>query len=261
PPPPRRIFVPPAPEPPPALPAEPLPSLLQALTERAPAAPDDSAWLDEEDTFFTEPSEPEVARRSLLPERTGRHIVSAALATLRVGHEIDIAGIIHAVCRREIIGYLPRRPESTLERGCQLLLDYSATMVPYWEDLHDLMGQINDVVGPANTRVYSFDNSPTEAISWTPGGSREPWQPDGRPVLAATDLGIQTKSGRAELSPAWPAFAECCALAGSPLIILIPWPEHRWPRDIGANSHLVHWSPHTSAAMVKRKIGIGHRPR
>jgi len=260
-PPPRRIFVPPAPEPPPALPAEPLPSLLQALAERAPAAPDDRAWLDEEDAFFSDQPEPVVARRTLLPERTHRHIVSAALATLRTGQEIDIPKIIRAVCRREVIAHLPHRPEATLERGCQLLLDYSATMVPFWEDLNDLIGQVQEVVGPASTQIYSFDTSPAEAVRWTETGEREAWQPDGRPVLAATDFGIQGKSGRAELHPAWPDFVEGCAQAGTPLVVLIPWPEPRWPVNIGGYPHLVHWSPHTSAAMVKRKIGLGHPAR
>lgn len=258
-PPPRRVFVPPAPEPPAVLPAHALPSALQPLTERAPAALADSDWLGDEDALFAERSETEIARRSLLPERTSRHIVSSALATLRVGQEIDIPKLIQAIGRRQIMVELPHRPDATLERGCQLLLDYGATMIPFWEDLSDLVRQVTDVVGQANIQAYSFDTLPTEAMHWTIDGERLPWQPDGRPVLIATDFGIQGKSGRVPLNPAWLTFIERCDTAGSPLVILIPWPEQRWPADIGGYPHLVHWSPHTSAAMVKRKIGPGHR--
>ncbi len=260
-PPPRRIFVPPAPEPPPALPANPLPSRLQALTERAPAAPSDNTWLDEEDAMYSRQEQTAVARRSLLPERTHRHVISAALATLRTGQDIDISKLLRAVCRREVIAELPRRPEATLERGCQLLLDYSTTMTPFWEDLNDLIAQVQDVVGPANTQIYSFDTAPTEAVRWLENGEREKWRPDGRPLLIASDHGIQGKTGRAELHPDWSGFVASCAQAGAPLVVLIPWPESRWPRDIGGYPHLVHWSPHTSATMVKGKIGLGHPVR
>jgi hypothetical protein len=42
-------------------------------------------------------------------------------------------------------------------------------------------------------------------------------------------------------------------------VILVPWPEDRWPTDIGAYPELMHWSPHTSASMVRARIGPGHR--
>lgn len=253
------VFVPPTPESPPGLPANPLTSRLRPLSGRVPTAPDAGDWLDEEDALYTEEGEPVVARRSLFPERTSRHIVSAALATLRSGQAIDVPSLIAAICRRAPIAVLPRRPEATLERGCQLLLDYSATMVPFWEDLNALIHQVSQVVGPANTQIFSFDTQPTGALCWTPQGERQPWRADGRPVLVATDFGIQGRAGRAEPDPAWPALIERCAQDGSPLVILIPWPEPRWPTDIGGYPELVHWSPHTSAGMVRKKIGQGHR--
>jgi hypothetical protein len=259
PPPERPLFVPPTPEPPPLLPANSLECSLQPLAERAPGAPDDADWLDEEDALFTEYSETRVAREPICPERTNRHLLSAALATLRTGQEIDVSELIAAVCRREAVRELPRRPEPTLETGCQLLLDYSATMVPFWEDLNGLIGQVADVVGIAATRVFSFDTKPTEAVRRTVRGKRESWKPEGRPVLAATDLGIQGRSGRVEPDRTWHQLAERCATERIPLVILIPWPEARWPLNIGGSPELVHWSPHTSAAMLRRKIGLGHR--
>jgi hypothetical protein len=246
-------------EPPPALPANLRRSSLYALSERVPAVPEDIDWLEREDALYSERKETCVARQTLFPERTNRHILSAALATLRSGAEIDVPRLIAAICRQEVVADLPRRSESTLERGCQLLLDYSSTMVPFWEDLSGLIGQVADVVGAANTPAFSFETRPTEAIRWTRQGGREPWQPDGRPVLAATDFGIQGTSDRAEPDPAWRTLTERCAGERIPLIVLIPWPEARWPLDIGGRPELVHWSPHTSAAMIMQKVGRGHR--
>lgn len=257
--PPPPIFAPPAPEPAPELPGNTLASRLKPLDERAPPLPGDADWLQEEDALYSDNEALAVVRHSLFPERTNRHLISAALATQRPGQDIDLDRLVAAICRREVVCDLPRCAESTLELGCQLLLDYSATMVPFWEDLNDLIGQVQDVVGCEGTRVFSFDGRPTGAVRWTPAGAREVWQPDGRPVVAATDFGIQGCAGRVDPDPDWRALAERCAREGVPLVVLCPWPEERWPLGIAGCPELVHWSPYTSAAMIRRKIGLGHR--
>lgn len=261
PPQPRRVFLSPAPEHPPALPKHSLTTSLEPIQQRAPAMPGDESWLAEEDALFSEHSETALSRQPLLPVRTNRHILSAALATLRTGGEIDVPRLISAMCRHDVVAELPRKTEPTVELGCQLLLDYSATMVPFWEDLSALIDQVGDVIGLAATRVFSFNTNPLEAVHWTAEGKRESWAPEGRPLLAATDFGIQGRSGRAVPNPGWRELTERCAREGTPLVILIPWPEPRWPLDMGGHPDLVHWSPHTSAGMIKRKVGPGHRLR
>lgn len=246
------VLLPPAPRPPPPLPEGTLPSRLEPLAGLAPPAEIDTDWLtDPGPDRFPPREEAAVARAALFPERTHRHILSAALASTRPGAEIDVTGLIAAICRREAVSWLPTRPETTLERGCQLLLDYSASMVPYWDDLTGLVDQVCRVVGAEATRVYSFDTRPQEARRWTPAGEPEPWQPDGRPVLAATDLGIQGLAAPAAPRGDWARLADCCAAAGSPLLILIPWPESQWPKRFPGGVALVHWGPRTTAGMVR----------
>lgn len=183
-------------------------------------------------------------------------MLAAALATRRPGGTLDLPRLIDAICRREPLRGLPRRAEETVALGCQLLLDYSGPMVPFWEDLNDLADQVRGILGAAATRVYGFDTRPTQARHWTPAGEPRPWRPDGRPVLAATDLGIQ---GRAQAAPApdWAACAADCAQAGSSLILLIPWPADRWPRTFPPTATLIHWGPRTTAGMVRRQA-TGH---
>lgn len=247
------VLVPPAPRPPPALPEGTLPSHLESIAGLAPPADTDTDWLDDlaPDAFPPE-EESALARATLFPERTHRHILSAALAGTRPGADIDMSRLIDAICRREAVARLPRRPETTLDRGCQLLLDYSATMVPFWADLTGLVEQVTRVVGADVTRVYSFDSRPLEAHRWTLAGESEAWRPDGRPVLVATDLGIQGRAAPDAPDPDWMRFADRCAAAGSPLLILIPWPEAQWPKRFPGGVALIHWGPRTTAGMVQQ---------
>ena len=252
------VFIPPTPEPVPPLPPTSLASQLQSLEPIAPATLDEPGWLDEAHGLSQAITETKVARRSLFPEKTHRHILAATLATRRVGHEIDLPKLIAALCRREVLFQLPCRPEASLQRGCDLLLDYSPGMVTFWEDLNGLIEQVGQVVGVANTRVFGFDTLPTEAKRWTADGERQGWQPQKCPVLVATDFGIAGFEGRADLHPAWRELIALCAKDGSPLLILVPWPESRWPKGLGGYPKLAHWSPLTTAAMVKKQIGPGH---
>lgn len=246
------ISLPPTPPRPVPLPDGVLRSRLTRLPTRAPPRDEPPDWLAAGTEAFPAEALPRLARATLLPERTARHVLSAALAAPRRGGEIDLARLIDAVCRREPLRELPRCRETTLDRGCQLLLDYSGSMVPFWEDLHALTEQVADVVGRQATRVYRFDGRPTEARRWTPAGEPEPWSPDGRPVLVATDLGIQGLAV-AEPSRDWDELSARCAQAGSPLLLLIPWPADRWPQAFPAHATLVHWGPRTTAGMVRRR--------
>lgn len=246
------VLLPPAPQPPPALPEGTLPSRLVPMEGRAPPAEIDPDWLDAPglDSFPPE-QEAAVARAALFPERTHRHILSAALACSRLGANIDMPRLIDAICRRVALSRLPTRPETTLERGCQVLLDYSASMVPFWDDLTGLVDQVARVAGSAATRVYSFDTRPLEARRWTPTGEPEPWRPDGRPVLVATDLGIRGRAAPAEPDGDWTRLANGCTAAGSALLILIPLPESQWPKRFPGGVALIHWGPRTTAGMVQ----------
>lgn len=251
------VYTPPTPTPPLELPRATLPSRLVTLDQLAPAPPAAPDWLDQPDDDFAQEPQPALARMPLIPDAASRAILSVALATQRRGREVDVATLVRRICRRESVPDLPRQLEATLERGCQLLLDYSASMVPWWEDLASLKAQVRWVVGEETTQTYSFDRDPTAAGRWTASMERETWCPDGRPVLVATDLGIQGREGYAQPPTGWEEAVDLCARHGSPLVLFIPWPKHRWPRNFGIGASaltLVPWSPQTSAAMVRHGI-------
>jgi hypothetical protein len=257
-----------APAEPPALPQPPrrpqLPEGTRActLTELADLAPPDAeppAWLAGPANPFSQAPEPVVARARLLPEPGARHVLSAALATRRRGGTADLPRLIEAIVRRRVLPELPRQAEPTVAAGCQLLLDYSGSMVPFWPDLHDLDEQVRDVLGRHAVTTFGFDGDPLTAEHWGAAGAPAPWTPDGRPVLAASDLGLQSPSAAAPRD-GWEAFAADCARTGSPLLLLTPLPLDHRARRLPANVTLIHWSPRTTAGLVRRR-GADARPR
>ena len=255
---PKRFSVPPAPQAPIGLPKQQLSSQLNPLGRLASSRRQAKSWSHDKPVLYDVEEKEAAGRATLFPRNVSRHIVSSALATLRVGQQIDIEQLVGQVCRLKPIRDVPRLPEPTLELGCLLLLDYSPSMVPFWEDLNALIGQVMDVAGKGNVKVYSFAEQPGDAVRWTPAGERLSWCPDKKPVLVASDFGVPLKTDRAELSPSWRTLIEACERDGSPLLVLIPWSQTHWPRDLGGYPELIHWSPDTTATQIVNAIGLGH---
>ena len=251
--------LPPMPEPPVALPRQRLQSRLKSLGRLVPSESRSADSLPGLPALYDAEEYAMVGRARLFPEAVSRHIVSSALATLRDGREIDMRALVGEICRLRPVRRIPRLPESTLERGCHLLLDYSPSMVPFWEDLTGLIGQVSDVVGRDNVNVFSFSEQPTEAVQWTAAGERLPWQPDKRPLLVVTDFGIPLRTDHSGVHSSWHDLIDRCRQDVSPLLILIPWSRDHWPQGLGAYPELIHWSPDTTAGQIVNAIGAGHQ--
>lgn len=247
-----------------SLPDHRLTTHLQLLDEMvAVAGEDHPAWLDEEPQVLAAPAQEGVIsppRASLIPNTLARGLFGAALATLCVGTELGYHRLLFQMARGRIPAELPRLATPTLKRGCHLFMDFSPTMLPWWDDLHDLLQQIRSLLGRESVRAFKFDRNPLAAKPWLSRGQTPPWQlVPGQPVLVATDLGVQSDLS-AVLAPAgWHEFVQLCADADCPLLILCPWPSQYWPSDLGGHPFLIHWHKHTSAARVRRRVGPGHQ--
>ena len=131
---------PPAPELPVELPQTILASSLKPLTPQPALENGDLPdWLTDEtdDSDFLTAECPSVkpARASLFPALTQRGILGAALMVRKPGKNINISALIAELVKGRIPQQMPFHSDTTLERGCQLLLDYSDSMTPFWEDL------------------------------------------------------------------------------------------------------------------------------
>ena len=251
---------PPGPPLPVELPPERLDSRLEPLPPAAPPHGDEPpAWLNDDFRLLEQPEQQPLHRQSLFHDNTSRGVLAAALATRRGGGEVDLPALIDRIVSHEVIDELPTLPTATLERGCQLLLDYSDNMAPFWEDLGALAGQLRAILGENDLRVFEFDRNPCDAERWAPPDRTERWRPrKGRPVLVATDLGIVGRRRPPVVGEGWRRFIDRCQEAGCPLLILLPWQQRYWPRDLGRHPILLHWNPHTSAGLIRRRLGIGH---
>lgn len=256
------LRAPPAPPIPIALPSKILQSTLTDLAPAPTPEESDPPWLASGYEVLRAEDRLPPPRQTLLPANRARGVLSAALAVLREGDELDVGQLIDRVVVGRLPSRLPRRPDATLSLGCQLLLDFGDTMTPWWEDLHALSSQVAAVVGEAAVSTFDFEAIPAAASRWQGDEKRGAWQPlPGTPVLVASDLGIRGRAAPRQVALAWQAFVARCEAAGSPLVILIPWPREYWPEGLGRHPDLVHWNPRTTAAMVRQEIGPGHRAR
>lgn len=226
-------------------------------------------WLADESQFppllsAEKPAAAALPRENLFPDNSSRGIITATLATQRVGCEPDIPQIITRIVRGDILHKIPYEKSTTLDQGCQLLLDYNETMVPYWEDLNSLGTQLEDVIGSDRVERYEFKNHPLDAKQWISRKKHKGWKPKiAKPVLVASNLG-QTGHGSDDtdinlstINHDWQPFIARCQQHHVPLLILTPWQRAAWPVGLGDYPILIHWNPKTSASMVRQLIGNG----
>jgi hypothetical protein len=204
-------------------------------------------------------------RQALFPGRTARGVLSAALLTARPGSALDVDALIGCVVEGRIPRQAPRLPTPTLARGCQVLLDFSDSMLPWWEDLRQLSGQLAALLGDERVAVFDFDRpaAPATASQWPAGKARPTrWRPEaGRPIVVASGFGIVGRHAGQRAGSGWQQFVARCAEHGCPLRILVPWSPAYWPTDLGPPAELVHWHPQTSAAMLSRRLDNDRRVR
>jgi hypothetical protein len=198
---------------------------------------------------------------SLFLDNTSRGLLTALLQRVRQSRRIDLAKLI----RQSSQGMLPRRfpyqETGTLEHGCQLLLDYSDSMVPWWNDLERLSLQLEKTLGKALVSRFQFIDDPLQAEYWTDNDEPEHWMPrTGIPNLVATDFGLPNHRSAYRLQRRWLRFINRCEKAQCPLIFLVPWEYDEWlSNHLGGYPYLFRWSPATSASQIRSLIGIGHR--
>ena len=250
---------PPAPKMPIELPKNILASHLKPIPTKIP----DStlpAWLKDDNEFLTSVSLlSKPARKNLFPAMTNRGLLSAALNVKKPGKEVNIPVLIRHVIKGRIPKNIPLLDSVTLERGCQLLLDYGDSMVPFWEDLSALANQVQDLLGAERVKIYEFDQDPAAGKHWTPPANAKKWQPEtARPIMVVSNLNINGQQHQWPINSTWRAFIDQCKKNNIPLLILVPWQESYWPTDLGNHPVLIHWNPRTTATMIHKLVGKGH---
>ena len=206
------------------------------------------------------PPPPALPRRPLFSQQTARGLPGAAVMREVAGGAPDVHGLIRHIVACRPLRRLPRMPRPSARAGCQLPLDFSEALAPWWEDMRGLLGQFHDLLGEDACPVYEFAGNPQEASRWTESGER-PWRAVAcQPVAVATDFG-QIRfpgSGPRPGLAVWRKFAAHCRRQQVPPIALTPLRRERCPQALGHSMAIIHWNPATRAADIKRLI---ERPR
>jgi hypothetical protein len=132
-------------------------------------------------------------------------VFTAALATLRQGDRLDVDQLVRRVVEGRLPPRLPRLHGGDARRGCQLLLDFSDSMLPWWEDLRELAAQL----AACSAKIASRSSTSTARPGKPPAGS------PARTQNRTAALAARSPVGRSS-SPPISAFAAAYARAAGP---------------------------------------------
>jgi hypothetical protein len=226
------------------------PVALRNLGRVETAAP---AWLPRpgtgEDLFAPDPARPPPPPppiETLFEPRRHRALLSAALATFDDNGPLDLERLLDALATRRMPQVLPRRPEASMRRGVWLLLDRTAAMVPFFEDIADLSARIARVAGRDLTRVQSFSETPEQV--WNADLLEETpveLPPPGTPLVAITDLCM-----RAGASASWRPLLLRLRARGCRAVAIVPHRTEHCPAELRGLITVVPWDRATQVRTV-----------
>ncbi len=180
-------------------------------------------------------------------------------ASRRLEGDLDVEAVTERIGQGEVVTTIPRRPVLTTRYGIELLVDVGEGMRPFGADVARVRAAIERIVGRDNLDVQQFAGCPLE----DPGAGRGPhwtWErynpaASTRPALALSDLGLGGRPpGRPDLVPRWCELADQLRSAGRRLVVLVPYPEDRWPPAVARSLALVAWDRRTDVGDVVRAV-------
>ena len=185
-----------------------------------------------------------------------RAVLTSLASVERAGPELDFDALVERVAAREPIDDLPRVREPTTRLGVQLLLDTGRSMDPFRRDQRLLADALRLVVGSGAVEVLAVRGR-LDTGRPVSGSNRAPVPlpgPGPRPILLASDLGVPRPGGGPwPTRPSdWIRLAARAREAGSPLVVLNPYPPSRWPEWAVPALTVVHWDRPADAGQASR---------
>lgn len=170
------------------------------------------------------------------PERE-RALLSSAARTLRSDGDIDVDAWVEAAARLLLPRWLPRQRIASLRGGVQLIIDQSAWMMPFAQDVHRVVARLRAVVGGVLQEQRVRELPPNIYTSTT--NSVERWVPPlpGTAIMIVSDLGrAALQCGRLGPRMAWQGFLRALETANFESVVLVPGRASQYI-DIEHNPH------------------------
>jgi len=192
-----------------------------------------------------------------------RVILSAALATIHDGTEVDAERATAAVAEGRRMERIPFRRIATLRRGAQVLVDRSPAMDPLRHDIEHVLSELRRILGPGRLQILDFLHCPGPSSAplrgvWADGRDRQLWKPPGRgvPVLVISDVTMAPPIGGRESATAseWLAFFTELHAAQCHGVALVPFSPGRWPPLLSRAATFLHWSERTTARQILQAL-------
>ncbi len=247
--------MPPAPEVPPDDRGKIL-ELIAEPMEPVPVASERSIpWPDARLGPYKRPTTPSLPRQPLFSTNKARGILLPVVSRVLPSAKPDVSRIIQHVIKQKPLRKIPRLDQRNTRNGCQLLLDFSDSLIPLWPDMRELKSQFHRLLDDDSCPVFTFKRDPVNAFR-RQDGKTQGWSPvPGKPVVVASDLGqLAGDSGDIKLAEAgWLRFAEFCHANDVPVIAVVPANPFRQDlRFLSQRIKIVPWNPLTTATAVTR---------
>jgi hypothetical protein len=222
-----------------------------------------SPWRAEPELKPFEPArhlQPPPRRPALFDERWARELLAALLVTEVPEGRLDVEVAVDRLARGQPLNPVPYIVRLSLRRGAQILVDVGEGMEPFARDAWDVALQIERLAGATNVSILSFWDAPLRGVG--PEHKRYVAPLPRCPVVALSDVGIGGPSIRLERSEPgeWLALAALLRARSSPLIVLSPYREARWPPGLRQRLAFVEWDRTTTASRA-HKLGSAARGR
>lgn len=186
-------------------------------------------------------------------------ILTAALAMEKANGPVDVERLVDQLVRLKVPSSLPRRRRRSITSGAQVLVDLSEDMLPFREDLLDILRRLRRVLGSDRVTVLRFAGRP---MTQAGPGRRDTWEPYKPPearhtVLIVSNFRLSNASFREDSDD---YEREMMSLAREldrhkcPVVALVPNAAARVPEQLRRSIRVIEWDRTTTAATAGRAV-------
>ncbi|MES9883888.1 MAG: formylglycine-generating enzyme family protein, partial [Sedimenticola sp.] len=152
-----------------------------------------------------------------------------ALGGMQPTREPDLPQLVRRIGRGHALHRIPYRHKPAWAPRCQLIIDISQRLIPYWSDFGALERKLKRLRGKSGLHIHDLDSSP----------STKQLPPQGLPLLILSDLGQYDSSGVAQTG--WLRFGHQLRARGITPLVLTPTPRRCWSKALASLYIQVVW--------------------